>query len=151
MRWRGAAAASAIVLAIALARCFEEPDYTGLACSEDAPCPAGFFCNESLLCEQTCVLDRDCPSATTCIAGRCALPADEQDGGVSDAAGSEDGGPCSEKTCDQPPPAECIDDNTKYRSHSGVGQCDPASGDCVYAEIVIDCLDCLASCLLRCE
>ena len=155
MRKLAAILLSASALVVALARCFEEPDYAGLACNGDAPCPVGFICNEQLVCERPgpvgddagvedastsfCEVASDCVSPgkrevvddrVACVEGICRYPA---------------------KVCDEPPAGECIDGDTKYRSYSGLGQCDAKSGECVHAEVVVDCLDCRVACLLRCE
>jgi hypothetical protein len=161
--------------AVLLARCFEEPNYIGRACAMTEPCPDDYVCSERGVCERACRVNADCPSGTECVAGRCFLLAVADDGGVTETDGGSGGctspadcvspdacevlddrvacieGACRypPKTCDEPPPGECIDNDTKYRSYSGVGRCE--NGACVYAEVVIDCLDCRASCLLRCE
>ncbi len=142
----------AIFASMTLARCFDEPDYSGLACSVEALCPQGFVCTEQGVCARP---GEDAGRPDGAVPPECSGPGD------CDAPG-----PCEEvdervdciagvcrypsKVCDDPPPGECIDGDTKYRSFSGVGKCEAEEG-CVYPEVVIDCLDCGASCLLRCE
>src|SRR5687768_1031701 len=139
-----------------LAHCFDEPDYTGLACNVDAPCPAGFICSELMVCQRPDGSSEDAGEEDRGVVSQCEVPTDCLSPSACEVV--DDRVACAEgicrypeRTCDEPPPGECIDNDTKYRSYSGLGQCDAKSGQCVYAEVVVDCLDCRAACLLRCE
>jgi hypothetical protein len=152
----------ALFFALVLVRCFDEPSYDGLACNAEAPCPESHLCNELGVCERLCggircntfVKDAsvedgavlvDCEGPEDCLApGPCEL--------VDDRVACEEGR-CRypTKPCDEPPPGECLENDTKFKTYSGIGECEPATGACTYSEIVVDCLDCSTSCLLLCE
>ncbi|HSA23835.1 MAG TPA: cellulase family glycosylhydrolase, partial [Myxococcota bacterium] len=53
--------------------------------------------------------------------------------------------------CEEPPEPECSADDAVLRVYASVGQCDPASGGCVYAPTDVPCLSCRQACLLVCE
>jgi hypothetical protein len=140
----------------ALGGCFDEPDYAGLACSVDAPCPAGFVCNDAMVCQRPGTVEEDAAVEDGATPSECETPSDCLSPAACEVV--DDRVACVEgicrypaKVCDEPPPGECIEGDTKYRSFSGVGQCDAKTGACVYAEVVVDCLDCQVACLLRCE
>ncbi len=52
--------------------------------------------------------------------------------------------------CGDPPPAECTDGDTLFRTYSQFGSCDDATGDCEYTAMGVPCADCSASCLEPC-
>ncbi len=155
MRWRRTLL---VPVVIGLAGCFEEPDYSGLACSIDAPCPAGFVCSDQKVCVRPIVLnDADAGGSPEdgSLDGECRVASDCTNPGACqmvDARVSCVDGECHYPAivCDSPPPNECFDNDTKYRSYSGVGRCEASTGACTYAEVDVDCLDCSASCLLKC-
>jgi hypothetical protein len=140
-----------VVALLLLAGCFDEPNYEGRACDVDAPCPQGLLC-----VEQICVrLAKDSGVEDGAVVFQCSSAADCTSPGPCEVL--DDRVACLEglcrypvRSCDEPPPGECIDNDTKFRTFSGIGQCDPNSGVCSYAEVVVDCLDCAVSCLLLC-
>lgn len=115
------------------ARCTADGDCTtpgpcevaeGALCSGGScryqPRPAGESCAEDNLCTS----DERCDGE-----GRCTF---------------------SEKYCLDPPPAECVDGDSVYRSYSNPGRCVPETGDCNYPPIDRPCASCSATCAVAC-
>jgi hypothetical protein len=112
-------------------------------CAQDGHCNDGDPCTQDVCDAETntcvhvalddvpCSDENACTRTDTCVAGRCV-------GG--DAV-----------VCGSPPSSECIAGDTKYRSYSGIGACDPATGACSYAPMEVDCPSCATSCLAPCQ
>lgn len=127
--------------ALLAAGCLDPPDYTGRACSEDAPCPEGYQCGADRRCavpRAECTRNEDCVSPGACQRGAGALCT---------------GGECryAAVVCDDPPADECSPADDVFRTWSASGRCEPSSGTCSYTVFETACPGCRASCLEPCS
>jgi hypothetical protein len=136
-------------------------------CTDDEECPIGLRCAGGV-CEKPPRFDAG--EIFTIDAGR--IDGGRFDSGVNqppeECIVGEDcttPGPCEEATgascvnarcvyarrmCSAPPAAECVGGDTIFRSYSGIGTCDPATGGCTYASNDMNCPSCQATCLDPC-
>jgi hypothetical protein len=85
----------------------------------------------------------------------CLTPSDCQTPGPCDVPGTAtcEDGECRYRRveCVDPPPAECADNDTLFRTYSNIGSCDDSNGQCDYTVMGVPCADCVATCLQPCS
>lgn len=120
----------------------------------------------------------ECPSGLDCLGGVCTRPMPDTDGGpepsndsgvivpprdsgvivppqdsgvIRDAGVGQDamqGIDCG--VCNSPPPSECVSNNSVFRTYSGIGSCNPQTGQCSYTSSDMNCPSCQTMCLDPC-
>lgn len=150
------------VSAMSMSACFDKPQFVGLACSEAEPCPDGLLCRETT-CVAPCVHDDECPSdQERCVGGACTalstLCSRDEECTSPGACEVREGAVCRNGVCAYrpvecvtPPPSECIERDTTFKSFSSIGTCSRASGLCEYATLSIACPGCTTTCLEACS
>lgn len=137
---------------------FEE---TARTCEADADCPFGQGCAENLgVCLDECSTYADCPNpGYRCEGGLCFEVNDAEcraDDECDEPGTCENSkwaqcveGQCqyTAVVCDDPPPRECINDDSTVRVYAQTGLCDPDTGECVYDYTDIPCAECSVNCL----
>ncbi|MFH1807789.1 MAG: hypothetical protein ABIJ09_03535 [Pseudomonadota bacterium] len=111
--------------------------------------------------DSDCTTPNDCQLAdgAACRAGSCVYASqlegedcdDEDLCTVADACDGD--GHCvgRRKECTTRPAAECVAGDSVYRSYADRGVCLPASGECSYAPVDVECRQCATTCLIQCE
>jgi hypothetical protein len=156
-------------LAATLLGCVGTPAYENRICDRGGTCPAGYACGEDFRCHSACTINADCKGdAPLCVNGMCTSstmsPAtacrsdrDCASPGLcevldSNARCERSTGRClyAPKVCRTPPSAQCLMNDSLYRTFASEGQCRPESGQCTYAQIDTSCPSCQANCLTPC-
>jgi hypothetical protein len=146
-----------------VAGCFEAPELVGRLCSEDDPCPGGLVCREER-CMMWCTRDEDCTSEQDfCVDGACqplSTNAECTDGtNCTTPAACElaEGASCVAGkcvylpvTCTSPPPGECLENDTVFKTYSSIGACNRSTGFCEYTQRELPCELCDVVCLGPC-
>ncbi len=88
---------------------------------------------------------------TTCVGAEAGEPCDDSSACTSDDA-CDGAGRCrgTAKLCLTPPGAECVEDDSVYRTYAAVGECRASDGGCDYAATDTPCASCETSCLTPC-
>jgi len=137
-----------------------------LPCNADVDCMPVEACNAGFCTPvmiTTCREHDDCVApgicehgdGARCVAGACTYepklinsPCDDDDpctaGDLCDIERRCLGLPV---VCNQPPPSECLANDTLFRTYASPGSCDPTNGDCIYDPNDESCPTCITSCL----
>jgi hypothetical protein len=159
-----------IAAALMCASCVDTPSYDDRLCDRGGMCPTGYACGTDFRCHHACTVNTDCKSPNlVCVAGSCTSATTSPATSCTSASDCTMPGPCEvvdgtqhcdlamgrcvygPKQCKQPPPAECLMNDTLFRTYATTGQCQTDTGQCTYNMIDTQCQGCMANCLTPCQ